>query len=62
MYDLLSTATVTSSDNTAAIVGGVVAVVALVVIGIIVMIVLVLRYWSKNRRAEYILKRHESYE
>ena len=56
----LSTATITTSDNTAAIVGGVVAVVALLVIG--VTIVLVLRYWSKNRRAEYILKRHESYE
>ena len=54
MFDLLSTATVTSSDNTAAIVDGVVAVVALVVTGIIVMIVLVLRYWPKNRRAEYI--------
>ena len=59
MYDLLSTATVTSSNNIAAIVGGVVAVVALFVIGIIVMTVLVLRYRSKNRRADHSLKRHE---
>ena len=60
----LSTAlvTATTSDNTAVIVGGVVGVVALVVTGIIVVSVLVLRYWSRNRQAEYSIKQNESYE